>query len=141
MSGHLPNLNRSALARLRRLARSIHQRQAATLPLRDLVAMAHQTHLDGGLTIDFGATAELGEPMIVVRIPDPRDGSFAGLRQLTARERQVAALVARGLANKQIAARLGITTATVKDHIHHILEKSDLPNRAAIAAAAVRKQS
>jgi len=50
-------------------------------------------------------------------------------------------LVAAGLANKQIALRLGITTATVKDHVHRILEKTELPSRTALAAAIMRAAS
>jgi DNA-binding NarL/FixJ family response regulator len=53
---------------------------------------------------------------------------------LTPRERDVAAAVARGLSNPQIAAELYVSVATVKDHVHHILAKTGLANRAAIAA-------
>jgi DNA-binding NarL/FixJ family response regulator len=58
-------------------------------------------------------------------------------RSPPSREREVAALVAEGLSNKQIAARLFISLATVKDHVHRILKKTGLPNRAAVAAACV----
>jgi non-specific serine/threonine protein kinase len=56
---------------------------------------------------------------------------------LSRREHEVAALVANGLSNKQIAGRLFISLATVKDHVHRILKKTNLPNRAAVAAAYV----
>jgi FixJ family two-component response regulator len=42
---------------------------------------------------------------------------------LTAREREVVALVVRGLRNKQAAAELGITEITVKVHRHNAMEK------------------
>jgi FixJ family two-component response regulator len=42
---------------------------------------------------------------------------------LTAREREVVALIVRGLRNKQAAAELGITEITVKVHRHNIMEK------------------
>jgi DNA-binding NarL/FixJ family response regulator len=54
---------------------------------------------------------------------------------LSRREWQVVALVAEGLSNKQIARRLVIALATVKDHLHRMLRKTKLPNRAALAAA------
>jgi len=54
---------------------------------------------------------------------------------LTPREREVAACVARGLPNREIAARLWLTTSMLKDHVHRILAKTGLPNRAALAAA------
>lgn len=52
--------------------------------------------------------------------------------QLTAREDEIAALVGRGLSNKQIAQELRISPATVKNHVHSILEKLELPRRSAI---------
>lgn len=51
---------------------------------------------------------------------------------LTAREREVASLVKEGLSNKQIAIELGISPATVKNHVHMILEKLNMPRRSSI---------
>ncbi len=51
---------------------------------------------------------------------------------LTAREREVASLVKVGLSNKQIAIELGISPATVKNHVHVILDKLDMPRRSSI---------
>lgn len=48
---------------------------------------------------------------------------------LTVRERQVVQLIAEGLSNKEIATRLGIEVATVKNHVHNILEKLDVNRR------------
>jgi two-component system nitrate/nitrite response regulator NarL len=42
---------------------------------------------------------------------------------LSTREREVAFLVARGLANKEIARELGLSHGTVKQHVHSILLK------------------
>ena len=42
---------------------------------------------------------------------------------LTSREREVLHLIRRGLANKEIAGQLQIAEATVKNHVHHLLEK------------------
>jgi DNA-binding NarL/FixJ family response regulator len=41
-------------------------------------------------------------------------------------------MVGRGLSNKAIAQELRISPATVKNHVHNILEKSNLPSRSAI---------
>jgi two-component system, NarL family, nitrate/nitrite response regulator NarL len=38
-------------------------------------------------------------------------------------------LIAEALSNKEIAARLGIEVATVKNHVHNILEKLDVNRR------------
>jgi HD-GYP domain-containing protein (c-di-GMP phosphodiesterase class II) len=50
---------------------------------------------------------------------------------LTAREVEVLGLLARGRANKQIAARLGVTPKTVANHIEHIYAKISVSSRAA----------
>jgi DNA-binding NarL/FixJ family response regulator len=51
---------------------------------------------------------------------------------LTRRERQVAALIGQGLSNKEIACDLMIGPATVKNHVHSILEKLGVKRRSAI---------
>lgn len=59
------------------------------------------------------------------------------LRQLTARERQILAQVARGLSNKAIARELGISHDTVKLHVRHILSKLSLASRVEAAVFAI----
>ena len=49
--------------------------------------------------------------------------SFPGAELLTPREREILALVASGLMNKQIAAELGLAEITVKIHRGHIMKK------------------
>ena len=53
---------------------------------------------------------------------------------LTAREREVSALVARGLTNRQIAAELVLSERTVDVHVSNILSKLQLTSRAQLAA-------
>jgi DNA-binding CsgD family transcriptional regulator len=57
---------------------------------------------------------------------------------LTNREREVLALLADGLGNKQIAARLGISTSTVKTHLEVLFEKLEVSTRTEAVATAVR---
>jgi DNA-binding NarL/FixJ family response regulator len=54
--------------------------------------------------------------------------------QLTAREREVVALLGEGLSNKEIAARLHIAIHTVKSHVHNVLEKLALHSRLEVVA-------
>ncbi len=51
---------------------------------------------------------------------------------LTARERQVARLIAEGLSDAEIAARLRISRRTVTTHVHRILAKLDVRSRTAV---------
>jgi DNA-binding NarL/FixJ family response regulator len=53
--------------------------------------------------------------------------------ELTPREHQLTALVAQGLANKEIAGRLNLSLQTVKNHVHSILLKTQLKSRAMLA--------
>ena len=53
---------------------------------------------------------------------------------LTAREHQLASLLDEGLSNKEIAQRLSISVATVKNHVHRILEKLHVERRGQAAS-------
>ncbi|MFI7451184.1 response regulator [Nonomuraea sp. NPDC049714] len=59
-----------------------------------------------------------------------------GLDGVTEREREVLTLIARGLANAEIAQHLQVTLATVKTHIGHLLHKLDARDRAQLVIAA-----
>jgi DNA-binding NarL/FixJ family response regulator len=60
-------------------------------------------------------------------------GKLANAVKMTKREREIIALIADGLSNKEIAARLSIATHTVKSHVHNIMEKLALHTRLQIA--------
>ncbi len=62
-----------------------------------------------------------------------RGGPMAPSR-LTARETEVLSLLERGFGNKEIARQLGIEVATVKNHVHNILEKLRVRRRGEAAA-------
>lgn len=54
--------------------------------------------------------------------------------QLTSREREIVALIDRGLSNKEIASELQIELPTVKNHVHHVLNKLNASRRGEAAA-------
>ena len=58
---------------------------------------------------------------------------------LTERERQVLRWVAGGLQNKEVAEKLGISLATVRNHIHNILEKLDVHSKLEAVSLAFRQ--
>ena len=60
---------------------------------------------------------------------------------LTRREQEVADLIAQGLSNKEIAAKLVISQRTAESHVDHILTKLALANRAQVAAWATMRPS
>lgn len=62
------------------------------------------------------------------------EGQSADAVSLTPREEEITSLIDAGLSNKEIAQRLGIEVATVKNHVHNILEKLGVATRAEAAA-------
>jgi DNA-binding CsgD family transcriptional regulator len=84
--------------------------------------------------------------VLVAREADGGSSELAGEQHdavvgtiLTAREREVLALLADGLGNKQIAARLGISVNTVKTHVELLFEKLSVSSRAEAVATGVRR--
>jgi DNA-binding NarL/FixJ family response regulator len=49
---------------------------------------------------------------------------------LTQREKDVLRLIGQGHSNEEIASELHLSVATIKHHVHHVLDKLNLPNRA-----------
>jgi two-component system, NarL family, nitrate/nitrite response regulator NarL len=88
-------------------------------------------------------SAGLGEPaysprtvaQLVRRLADLSGERMAsgGRSRLTPRESEIAALLAQNLSNKEIARRLRIEVATVKNHVHNLLEKLHIHRRAEAA--------
>ena len=71
-------------------------------------------------------------------VSHPEPPGAAALARLTAREVEVLRLIARGLANKEIARELVLSEKTVKTHVSNLLQKLDLGDRTQAALFAVR---
>jgi DNA-binding NarL/FixJ family response regulator len=67
-------------------------------------------------------------------------GTPGPLTSLTAREREIVDLLGDGLSNKEIARDLQIEVTTVKNHVHHILEKLQVARRTDVATFARRRR-
>jgi DNA-binding NarL/FixJ family response regulator len=69
-------------------------------------------------------------------VRQPTAGAVTGLDVLTAREKEVLLLIARGLSNAEIMAALHVSTGTVKTHIGNLLAKLHARDRAQLVIAA-----
>jgi two-component system response regulator DesR len=98
-----------------------------------------------GAAIFVGASSSLDEVHAALRFAKPRrvaltlppdlpQGLGGGAESiLTIRQQEVGRLVAGGHSNKEIADTCGISIATVKNHVHHILRKLNFQRRAQLA--------
>jgi DNA-binding NarL/FixJ family response regulator len=93
----------------------------------------------GDAIVDPAVTRKLLD-QFVHRLPAPGEARAAPaadrLAGATGREREVLALVARGLSNAEIAAELVVTETTVKTHVHHLLTKLGARDRVQLVVLA-----
>ena len=92
---------------------------------------------NGGGHFDWDTARKVIER--IQRMPGDRTTWAAGSPStLTDRQREVLALVARGLTNREISERLAITANTVRSHVSRILRKLELTRRSQAASLAAR---
>jgi ATP/maltotriose-dependent transcriptional regulator MalT len=138
---------RAAVARLNHVEQSIVAGRARLEMARQLLAddppgaiiWARAAH--AGFT-RIGATRDADEAAQLLRHAGAPAGAGPQLHQnLTRREQDVLALLAHGLTNREIAARLVITEKTAEHHVGRILSKLGLRSRAEAAAYAVKNSA
>ena len=104
-----------------------------------LAADASPTH-EATATALTDSFPPFATPIVSGQRPDTIHGSAGpAAHQLSQRELEVAALVARALTNRQIAEALVIAEGTVANHVKHILAKLALDSRVQIAAWAIER--
>jgi DNA-binding CsgD family transcriptional regulator len=116
-----------ALVELGAALRRANQRAAAREPLRRGLDLAHRC---GAVRLEDRARVELRATGA-----RPRRVSLAGSDALTAAERRVAELAARGLTNSEIAGTLFVTINTVEGHLRHVYQKLSIRSRRQLAQA------
>jgi DNA-binding CsgD family transcriptional regulator len=79
-----------------------------------------------GLLVVDARVVEAGAPDEA--LPRPGPAGATGMTGLTAREREVLALMAQGLSNQCVAERLRLSTNTVGTHVQHVFDKLGLPD-------------
>ena len=117
------------------------QQQLQSLLEANLGDVERARHERAGRELDLGrAVAEALERIEVLATSSSPDATpDAGLATLTPRQRDVAALVARGMTNKQIAQQLGISRFTAETHVRNILDRLGAASRSEIATWAARQ--
>jgi non-specific serine/threonine protein kinase len=90
-----------------------------------------EASFDHGTQLDLDAAVRIA---LAEDKPKPATPETEWSTQLTPREREIAALAAEGLSNKEIASRLVISQRTAETHIEHILVKLGFTSRNQIAA-------
>jgi predicted ATPase/DNA-binding CsgD family transcriptional regulator len=96
---------------------------------------------DEAVRLATGSGSELPGDGTLLAVPPQHAASLSSGAPLTAREREIAALIARGLSNRGIADELVISPATAARHVANIFTKLGFSSRAQVAAWAVQHQS
>jgi DNA-binding CsgD family transcriptional regulator len=128
------------MTRVAVVAESEDVRAALTAALR--ASPAFEVVAAGAAVGDVAGDIELvvvaREPRGGSRLTGALDHDAASAPVLTRREQEILALLADGFGNKQIAARLGISTNTVKTHLELLFDKLDVSSRTEAVTAAAR---
>jgi DNA-binding NarL/FixJ family response regulator len=90
---------------------------------------------DGGTVLSSKVTRTVVDGYLEAGCQEPAARS---MERLTGRERAVLVLIAEGLSNSEIAARMHLSTGTVKDHVSAILMKLEVSSRVQAALLAER---
>ncbi|AQA24451.1 bacterial regulatory, luxR family protein [Rhodococcus sp. MTM3W5.2] len=114
---------------------------SANLLAADAAAQAAMTHHRGGGSLDERRSAATAR-RLAAECAGARTPALSVLEKpmaLTGRERVVAALVATGMTNREIAERLTLSVRTVEGHVHRLLAKLDTKDREALMDRAYRQ--
>ncbi|MBZ5556218.1 MAG: response regulator transcription factor [Acidobacteriia bacterium] len=127
----IPDGEAAALEAIHAGARGLLGRSASAEEVVKAVGLVHQ----GGVWAPRQVLVAALTRRVTAAADDERAMPAGAWGHLSAREREVLALAAIGLANKEVADRLDISEATVKTHLTHIFQKVGVRSRTELAAA------
>jgi DNA-binding CsgD family transcriptional regulator len=128
-AGRCRILGAQALLEANHIGRARHELEQAARELRRMGA-------DHYLSV---ATRQLGKVSGGYVVPDERDLPQGAWDTLTPTERAIVDLVAQGLTNPEVAARLFVSRSTVKHHLARVMDKTGLDSRVKLAREASRR--
>lgn len=106
----------------------------------DLIVKSIRKVYGGEIWLDSHTTAAVMRQFASVNEGAPSTGTRARERSpLSAREREIVALVAQGFKNKEMAEKMFISEQTVKNHLHNIFDKLGVSDRLELALYAIHK--
>jgi NarL family two-component system response regulator LiaR len=88
----------------------------------------------------YAGRATLAQEAVQALVQPPTSTPAAAGYDLTVREREVLALLVKGLSNSEIAERLSVSHSTAKAHVSSILSKLGVYNRATAVALAIQQK-
>ena len=126
--------DRSVVDALRAGARGFLTKDAGADEIREAIAAVER----GEAAIDPAVQHHVVNALARLSTVDEQETELDLPDGLTAREAEVLELIATGLSNAEIAARLVVSEATVKSHINHLFTKTGVRDRAQAVAYAYR---
>lgn len=102
--------------------------------LEEIMTTLRSVHADEAILPPRIAASLMARLATLTRTRGTVDTGSEALDSLTGREMEVLELIRRGLSNSEIANELIIEVGTVKNHVHSILKKLEVPSRRAAAA-------
>jgi DNA-binding NarL/FixJ family response regulator len=123
-------------------ARGLVAKKGATRNMMEAIRAVHAglRWLDPTLPIRRPRGPRGGQRTACAESLEDRRGRAPNWSRLTAREREVAELVAAGQRYKEVARRLEISEHTLKNHLRHIFDKLEIRSRVQLALSGIQRR-
>jgi DNA-binding NarL/FixJ family response regulator len=109
--------------------------------IAELTAAGEQAARCGAPRVEAEVRLELRRAGVRVGRGGPRAPGLEGIATLSQREREIAELVAEGLTNRDIGARLYLSEKTIETHLTRVFQKLGMRSRTQVAAEVARQRA